>query len=222
MELKVDRPALAGQNIDPATFQRVWDRVMPEQAAENTSIPDTAVPAVPTQPAEEQPPASAPLAAANLPAVPDCPALSPVPDCPSMPTVPDCPASPDQPDCPALPAVPDCPPDSQCPACPECSACPESPRTLGAVSAARTAPVPETPAFCLGEASQGDAARLEALMTLAQSGAAAARPMGGAGAREHETMRITPGCPTVLATMDADTGCPGHDFKHVLDLPAAV
>ncbi len=55
-----------------------------------------------------------------------------------------------------------------------------------------------------------------------QSGAAAARPMGGAGAREHETMRITPGCPTVLATMDADTGCPGHDLKHVLDLPAAV
>lgn len=177
MELKVDRSALAGQNIDPATFQRVWDRVMPEQAAENTSIPDTAVPAVPTQPAEEQPPASAPLAAANLPAVPDCPALSPVPDCPSMPTVPDCPASPDQPDCPALPAVPDCPPDSQCPACPECSACPESPRTLGAVSAARTAPVPETPAFCLGEASQGDSQPLEELMTLACTGAAAGRAM---------------------------------------------
>ena len=51
MELKVDQPALAGQNIDPAAFQRVWDRVMPEQAAarENTSIPDTAVPAEPTR-----------------------------------------------------------------------------------------------------------------------------------------------------------------------------
>ena len=57
MELKVDQPALAGQNIDPATFQRVWDRVMPNQASprENTSIPDTAVPAVPTEPPVEQP-----------------------------------------------------------------------------------------------------------------------------------------------------------------------
>ena len=29
MELKVDLPALRGQDIDPNTFQRVWDRVMP-------------------------------------------------------------------------------------------------------------------------------------------------------------------------------------------------
>ena len=44
MELKVDRPALAGQDIDPNTFQRVWNRVMPEQ----TALPDNAIPAVPT------------------------------------------------------------------------------------------------------------------------------------------------------------------------------
>ena len=33
MELKVDLPALRGQDIDPNTFQRVWDRVMPNQPA---------------------------------------------------------------------------------------------------------------------------------------------------------------------------------------------
>ena len=32
MELKVDMPSLAGQDIDPETFQRVWNRVMPDQA----------------------------------------------------------------------------------------------------------------------------------------------------------------------------------------------
>mgnify|MGYP006990212553 CR=1 FL=1 len=32
-----DRPALAGRNIDPDTFQRVWDRVMPGQAAPRQS-----------------------------------------------------------------------------------------------------------------------------------------------------------------------------------------
>ena len=31
MELKVDMPSLAGQDIDPETFQRVWNRVMPDQ-----------------------------------------------------------------------------------------------------------------------------------------------------------------------------------------------
>lgn len=183
MELKVDRPALAGQNIDPATFQRVWDRVMPDQAAApaNTSVPDTAVPAVPTvPPAEEQPAAAGePLAAANLPSVPDCPALAPVPDCPAQPAAPDCPSLPAVPDCPSqpsLPAVPDCPQNSQCPPCPECPACP------GTAAAPRAATVPaasapETPAFCLGEASQGDSRRLEELMTLACFGAAAGRAM---------------------------------------------
>lgn len=189
MELKVDRPALAGQNIDPATFQRVWDRVMPDQAAApaNTSVPDTVVPAVPTTPpAEEQPSAAGePLAAANLPSVPDCPALSPVPDCPaqpaapdcpSLPPVPGCPSQPSVPDCPSLPAVPDCPQDSQCPPCPECPAYP------GTAASPRTAPAPapsapEPPAFCLGEASQGDSRRLEELMNLACFGAAAGRAM---------------------------------------------
>ena len=78
MELNVDRSALAGQNIDPNTFQRVWERVMPEQAA----LPDNAVPAVPTE------------TPAALPPVPDCPAqtLPPVPDCPAqtLPSVPGC------------------------------------------------------------------------------------------------------------------------------------
>ena len=32
MELKVNRPALAGQDIDPDAFQRVWNRVMPDQS----------------------------------------------------------------------------------------------------------------------------------------------------------------------------------------------
>lgn len=95
MELKVDMPSLAGQNVDPATFQRVWDRVMPGQAAprSDTSIPDTALPAVPaeptpppeeippveTPPAEEQPPVNP-----EQPPVPDCPAPTPVPDCPQQ------------------------------------------------------------------------------------------------------------------------------------------
>lgn len=146
MELKVDLPTLAGQNVDPATFQKVWDRVMPNQAAprSDTSVPDTAVPAVPTEtPAEEQPSTEQPPES-NLPAVPDCPAVSPVPDCPQQSQCPSCPETP------------------ECPACPEC---PGSPATS------------EPPAFCLGEDSQGDSQRLEQLMTLAKSGAAAARAM---------------------------------------------
>lgn len=150
MELKVDMPALAGQDIDPATFQRVWNRVMPDQSASRegtaTSIPDTAVPAVPTLPAEE-PPVGAP----EQPPVTEQP-----PTAPELPQVPDCPA---------LTPIPDCAQDSQNPDCPDC------PSTPG------TAPAPEAPAFCLGEASQGDSARLEELMTLAQAGAAAGRAM---------------------------------------------
>lgn len=155
MELKVDIPALAGQSVDPTTFQRVWDRVMPNQAAprSDTSIPDTAVPAVPTaeeqSQAEERPPVEQP-SESNLPPVPDCPSMSPVPDCPAMSPVPDCPQ---EPQCPA------------CPERPECPACPECPGT------------PETPAFCLGVDSQGDSQRLEQLMTLAKFGAAAGKAM---------------------------------------------
>ncbi len=170
MELKVDLPSLAGQDIDPATFQRVWDRVMPGQTRDNTSIPDTAVPAVPTateaqSPVAEEPPASE-LPAVELPPVPDCPALSPVPDCPAMSQVPDC--SQETPECPACPETP------ECPSCPECPSTPNM-------------PAPEVPTFCLGEASQGDSAHLEQLMTLAQAGAAAGRSMarraGGTCAR---------------------------------------
>ena len=112
MELKVDYPTLAGQSVDPDTFQRVWDRVMPDQAAprSDTSIPDTAVPAVPTEPTEPAEP--------DLPPVPDCPALSPVPDCPTMSPVPDCPR---ESQCPACPEIPECP---ACPQCPGASGTP--------------------------------------------------------------------------------------------------
>ena len=97
MELKVDLPALAGKDIDPAAFQRVWNRVMPGQAAPqegDVTPPDTSVPAEPSIPPEEVPPT-----APDLPPVPECQADTP----------------PDQPD---LPAVPDCPPQSECPDCP--------------------------------------------------------------------------------------------------------
>lgn len=150
MELKVDRPALAGQNIDPNTFQRVWSRVMPEQPA----LPDNAVPAVPTVPTVQP----------ELAPVPECPAqeLPPVPDCPAQekPPVPDCPAQekPPVPDCPAQekPSVPDCPAQEK-PSVPGCSVCLVRP--------------------CLGEASRGDVGRLEELMALARMGALAGRAL---------------------------------------------
>lgn len=163
MELNVNRPALAGQNIDPDAFQRVWDRVMPGQARENTSIPGTA--AVPTEtpgelPVTQEPTETSP-ASQELPPVPDCPALTPVPDCPQE-----------------VPACPECP---TCPACPECPSCPECPGAAG------TTPAPETPALCLGEASLGDSVQLEELMTLAKAGAltgrALARRSGGTCAK---------------------------------------
>ena len=147
MELKVDLPALAGKDIDPAAFQRVWNRVMPGQAAPRegeappVTPPDTSVPAEPSIPPEEVPPT-----APDLPPVPECQADTP----------------PDQPD---LPAVPDCPPQSECPDCPACPDCPQCPDT----------PPVSPPALCLGEMSQGDSGRLEELMSLVQSGAAAGR-----------------------------------------------
>ena len=106
MELNVNRPALAGQNIDPDTFQRVWARVMPGQAPAArageaaSGIPDTAVPAEPSVPPEDvtpQPPAG--QTPPDLPPVPDCPAqeLPPVPDCPARPSVPGCPSCPVRP-----------------------------------------------------------------------------------------------------------------------------
>ena len=158
MELKVDRPALVGQDIDPNTFQRVWSRVMPEQ----TALPDNAVPAVPTPQPELPPVPDCP--AQELPPVPDCPAqeLPPVPDCPAqeLPPVPDCPAQelPSVPDCPAqeLPSVPDCPVQEK----PPVSGCPSCPVIC-----------------CLGEASKGDAGRLETLMTMARTGALAGRAL---------------------------------------------
>lgn len=89
MELKVDLPALAGQDIDPAAFQRVWDRVMPGQTEPGPVIPDTAVPAEPAVPPEEVPPQ-----------------LSPVPECLAEPQCPECPPCPDCPQCPVCPEGP--------------------------------------------------------------------------------------------------------------------
>lgn len=163
MELKVDRPALAGQDIDPNAFQRVWNRVMPEQ----TTLPDNAVPAVPTVPPDAQP---------ELPPVPDCPAqeLPPVPDCPAqvLPPIPDCPAQelPPVPDCPAqeLPSVPDCP-AQVLPSVPDCPGCPSRPSVPGCPAC------PVRP--CLGEASKGDVNRLKELMALAKTGALAGRAL---------------------------------------------
>lgn len=147
MELKVDRPALAGQDIDPDTFQRVWDRVMPEGSG--PAVPDGAVPAQPSVPPEQ--------AVQQQPSVPVCPAEAP-PERPAPPeeVPPAGPALPPVPDCPAPPAVPDCPAETQCPVCPS---------------------APAAPALCLGEASQGDSQTLEQLMSLAKAGAAAGRAL---------------------------------------------
>ena len=58
MEEKTTIPS-AGEGVDPETFRRVWQRVMPDQTdspleVENApaAVPDTARPAVPTQTGE--------------------------------------------------------------------------------------------------------------------------------------------------------------------------
>lgn len=161
MELKVDMPSLAGQNVDPATFQRVWNRVMPGQAMprSDSAIPDTAVSAEPTVPPEEAPPVEQPpVEPPDQPEVPELPPPVVVPPI-ELPPVPDCQAATPSP-------VPDCPQEPQNPSCPPC---PECPGTPGAT--------PEPPVFCLGEGSQGDSVRLEELMSLARMGAAAGQIM---------------------------------------------
>ncbi len=180
MELKVDMPALAGQNVDPAAFRRVWDRVMPGQAvpAEPSIPPEAALPAEPSQGEQPENPDLPPVPECQTqPPVPECPTQPPVPECSTQPPVPECPTQPPVPECPTQPPVPECPaqpqvPDCQeclgCPPCPECPACPR-------LSAERT--LPEQPDLCLGEASQGDSGQLEGLMTLAREGAAAAQAM---------------------------------------------
>ena len=179
MELKVDLPALAGKDIDPAAFQRVWNRVMPGQAAPRegeappVTPPDTSVPAEPSIPPEEVPPT-----APDLPPVPECQADTP----------------PDQPD---LPAVPDCPPQSECPDCPACPDCPQCPDT----------PPVSPPALCLGEMSQGDSGRLEDLMSLVQSGAAAGRVL----ARRSGGPGLWPPWPGTTGWPSA--GCPPPTFS---------
>lgn len=190
MELKVDIPSLAGQDIDPETFQRVWNRVMPDQPAARSDsvLPDTARPAEPTAPSEEPPP--------ELSSVPECPALPPVPDCPAEPeppVCPDCPACPDCPSCPDCPDCPDCPPQTECPDCPV-----SPPQTAPCCSPCCCPPCPPyacPPAPCLGEASQGDKQRLETLMTLAQAGALAGQAL---------TRRASASCARTLSALARD------------------
>lgn len=187
MELNVNRPALAGQNIDPDTFQRVWGRVMPGQPSpreESSPTGPNTTPAEPSTPPQEVPPSTP-----ELPQVPVCtnPDLPQVPDCPvdttpSLPSVPDCPTD----TTPDRPSVPDCPTCPDCPACPDCPTCPESPVTPS---------LPETPTLCLGEASQGDSQQLEELMALAQIGAAAGRALA---------RRASGSCAKTLAALAAD------------------
>lgn len=94
MELKVDLPSLAGQDINPDAFQRVWSRVMPGQASPAAregsapGIPDTAIPLEPSNPPEEVPPVETPPTEEQPPEVPELP---PVPDCPAEPVCPECP-----------------------------------------------------------------------------------------------------------------------------------
>ena len=75
MEDKILAPA-AGEGVDPETFRRVWQRVMPDQtnsalavdAGLTDSVPNTAQPAVPVQGKQEQGEESS----AELPPVPSC------------------------------------------------------------------------------------------------------------------------------------------------------
>ena len=86
MEQRTDFSPLQGQGIDPDTFRRVWERVMPDQSRSPLSVdppdpalsaPEASVPARPSPPPETG-------AAAPLPPVPACS----VPTC----SVPTCPA----------------------------------------------------------------------------------------------------------------------------------
>ena len=194
MELKVDLPTLAGQNINPETFQRVWNRVMPDQAAPEArndvsaaTIPDTAVPAVPTRPMETSPSSQQTETSGEsptLPDVPNCPALSSIPNCSTLTPVPDCPQETQCPACPETPACPECPESSECPACsetPTCSSCSSLPG--------------ETPVLCLGEASQGDSGQLEELMVLARTGALAGQAL---------SRRSNGTCAKTLAALTSD------------------
>ena len=100
MEQRTDFSPLQGQGIDPDTFRRVWERVMPDQSRSPLSVdppdpapsaPETSVPARPSPRPET---GAETGAAASLPPVPACsvPTCS-VPTC-SVPTcsVPTCPA----------------------------------------------------------------------------------------------------------------------------------
>lgn len=82
MEQNTKFPALSGQDIDPDTFRRVWERVMPDQAQSpvavttpdsGATVPDSAVPGQPS---------TAPDTGTGTETEPDLP---PVPTCTSAP-----------------------------------------------------------------------------------------------------------------------------------------
>lgn len=84
MELKVDLPALAGKDIDPAAFQRVWNRVMPDQSLSPIEM-DTIEPVPPEQPIQPiQPPETIQPIEPVEPAPPEVPDLPDLPEPPSV------------------------------------------------------------------------------------------------------------------------------------------
>lgn len=84
MELKVDLPSLAGQDIDPDTFQRVWNRVMPDQSLSPIEM-DTIEPVPPEQPIQPiQPPETIQPIEPVEPAPPEVPDLPDLPEPPSV------------------------------------------------------------------------------------------------------------------------------------------
>lgn len=84
MELKVNRPALAGQDIDPDAFQRVWNRVMPDQSLSPIEM-DTIEPVPPEQPIQPiQPPETIQPIEPVEPAPPEVPDLPDLPEPPSV------------------------------------------------------------------------------------------------------------------------------------------
>ena len=87
MELKVALPSLAGPDIDPDTFQRVWNRVRPDQSLSPIEM-DTIEPVPPEQPIQPiqpiQPPETIQPIEPVEPAPPEVPDLPDLPEPPSV------------------------------------------------------------------------------------------------------------------------------------------
>lgn len=94
MEQNMDLSALAGQQIDPETFRRVWDRVMPDQRNSPIAVDRPAAEAPPRPiPIKPNPQtggtAGQPAAPGPIPAVPAPRPTALAPRRPSMPQPPD-------------------------------------------------------------------------------------------------------------------------------------